>query len=126
MAFHPGDHGYQFTLSNDIPELIGEQTPPLVDCLLARHQLRRQDVSQWVVHPGGMRILDRLEESLGLPPQALQHSRLILRRYGNMSSATLLFVLKRVIEKSQPAVGEYGIMIGFGPGLTIEAGLIEW
>ena len=126
MAFHPGDSGYQISLANDIPELIGEQTPALVDCLLDRHRLRRHDVSQWVVHPGGMRILDRVEECLGLPPQALQPSRQILRRYGNMSSATLLFVLKQVIETSQPARGEYGIMLGFGPGLTIEVGLIEW
>ncbi|HXV98571.1 MAG TPA: hypothetical protein VEC93_09115, partial [Anaerolineae bacterium] len=94
MTFHPGDTGYQIALSNDIPDLIGEQTPPLVDCLLARHQLCRNDVSQWVVHPGGMKILDSVEETLALSPQALQHSRTILRQCGNMSSATLLFVLK--------------------------------
>jgi predicted naringenin-chalcone synthase len=70
--------------------------------------------------------LDSVEETLALSPQALQHSRTILRQCGNMSSATLLFVLKRVIEKSQPAAGEHGIMLGFGPGLTIEVGLIEW
>jgi predicted naringenin-chalcone synthase len=126
MTFHPGDSGYQIALTNDIPDLIGEQAPPLVDCLLARHQLERNDVSQWVVHPGGMKILDSVEETLALSPQALHHSRTILRQYGNMSSATLLFVLKRVIEKSQPAAGEHGIIIGFGPGLTIEVGLIEW
>jgi predicted naringenin-chalcone synthase len=126
MAFHPGDTGYQIALSNDIPELIGEQAPLLVDCLLARHRLHLNDISQWIVHPGGMRILDKVEETLALSPQALQHSRTILRQYGNMSSATLLFVLKRTIEKSQPAAGEYGIMLGFGPGLTIEVGLIEW
>ena len=79
-----------------------------------------------MVHPGGMKILDSVEETLALSPQALQHSRTILRRCGNMSSATLLFVLKRVIEKSQPAAGEYAIMLGFGPGLTIEVGLIKW
>lgn len=126
MTFHPGNTGYQIALSNDIPDLICEQTPPLVDCLLARHQLQRNDVSQWVVHPGGMKILDSVEESLALSPQALQHSRTILRQYGNMSSATLLFVLKRVIEKNQPAAGEHGIILGFGPGLTIEVGLIVW
>jgi alkylresorcinol/alkylpyrone synthase len=126
MTFHPGDTGYQIALSNDIPELIGEQTPPLVDCLLARQQLQRDEVSHWVVHPGGMKILDSVEETLALSPQALQHSRTILSQYGNMSSATLLFVLKRVIEKSRPAAGEYGIMLGFGPGLTIEVGLVEW
>jgi alkylresorcinol/alkylpyrone synthase len=97
-----------------------------VDCLLARHHLQRNEVSQWVVHPGGMKILDKVEEALALSPQALQHSRTILRQYGNMSSATLLFVLKRVIEESQPAAGEHGIILGFGPGLTIEVGLIEW
>jgi alkylresorcinol/alkylpyrone synthase len=126
MSFHPGDTGYQISLSNDIPDLVGEKTPPLVDCLLARHHLQRQDISQWIIHPGGMKIVDRVEEALALPPQALQHARAILRQYGNMSSATLLFVLKRVIEQNQPAAGERGIMIGFGPGLTIEVGLIEW
>jgi predicted naringenin-chalcone synthase len=126
MSFHPGDTGYQIALSNDIPEMVAARTPPLVDCLLARHHLQRQAISQWVVHPGGMKILDRVEEALALSPQALDHGRAILRQYGNMSSATLLFVLKRVIEANQPVAGERGVLIGFGPGLTIEAGLIEW
>ncbi len=126
LSFHPGDTGYQIALSGRIPDMLSEQAPPVVDRMLNRHNLHLADISHWVVHPGGMKILDSIEEALGLPEHSLQHSRAVLRHYGNMSSATLLFVLKRVIQQAQPSAGDYGILIGFGPGLTIEIGLIQW
>ena len=126
MAFNPGDRGYQIVLTGRIPDLVGEQVPPLVNRLLKRNNLDITDVNHWIVHPGGMRILDCVEEGLRLTNDDLRHSRTILNKHGNMSSATLLFVLKRTIEKEKPAAGEYGVMLGFGPGLTIEAGLIQW
>ncbi len=73
-----------------------------------------------------MKIVDYIEEVLELKEEQLQYSRGVLRKYGNMSSATILFVLERIIKESQPSPGDYGLLIGFGPGITIELGLVQW
>jgi predicted naringenin-chalcone synthase len=77
-------------------------------------------VDAWAVHPGGRSILDRVEDGLGLDPAALADSRDVLREYGNMSSATILFVLRRMLEHDRHE-GERLAVLAFGPGLTIEA-----
>ncbi len=126
MSFHPGNTGYKIYLSARIPALLRQQVPPLIDRLLLPHGLSAADISHWVVHPGGMKIVDYIEEVMALNAEQLQPSRDILRKYGNMSSATLLFVLERVIQQSRPTPGDYGLLIGFGPGVTIELGLVQW
>ena len=75
-------------------------------------------IDQWAVHPGGRTVLDAVEGALGLTPAALDTSRAILRRFGNMSSATLLFVLDRMIRTCNS--GERGFAMAFGPGLSAE------
>jgi predicted naringenin-chalcone synthase len=77
----------------------------------------------WAVHPGGRSILDSVEKALGLPADALSCSRDILARYGNMSSATVMFVLQQVMERSRP--GQQGCAMSFGPGLTAETMLFH-
>lgn len=126
MSFHPGDRGYVIHLSGRIPDILRKQVPPLVAQLLARHNLRAADINHWLVHPGGMKILDYLQQALDLEAHHLQHSRAVLRQYGNMSSATLLFVLERLTSHQHPAPGDYGLLLGFGPGLTVELGLVQW
>ena len=126
LAFHPGDTGYQIVLSGRIPELIGNQVPPLIDQLLTRNDLYRNQISHWVVHPGGMKILDEVEAGLDLEDGTLDVSRDVLREYGNMSSATLLFVLRKLMTQHRPQPGDYGILVGLGPGVTIELGLLRW
>ncbi|RME50998.1 MAG: type III polyketide synthase [Caldilineae bacterium] len=126
MTFHPGNRGYKIHLSGQIPDLVRQQTPPLIERLLSANGLRLSDIKHWVVHPGGMKILDYLEQTLELENNELQYSRAILREYGNMSSATLLFVLERLEREAQPAPGDYGLLVGFGPGVTIELELVQW
>jgi predicted naringenin-chalcone synthase len=126
LSFRPGDTGYQISLTGRIPGLLAAQVPPLVDRILGIHNLKRQDIVHWAVHPGGLRILDCVEAALGLRQSQFDHARATFRRYGNMSSATLLFVLNRIIEQDKPAEGDHGLLIGFGPGLTIEIGLVQW
>ena len=126
MAFHPGDTGYQIVLSGRIPALVGSQVPPLIDQLLTRNDLYRNHISHWVVHPGGMKILDELEAGLDLENGTLDVSRDVLREYGNMSSATLLFVLRELMTRRRPQSGDYGVLAGLGPGITIELGLLRW
>ena len=77
------------------------------------------DIRHWAVHPGGKSILDKIEASLGIG-NCLQESRSALRQYGNMSSATILFVLKEILEKPSERLHESVLAMAFGPGLTAE------
>ncbi len=126
MAFHPGNHGYRIHLSTNIPKILRLKLPDLLERFLKRNQLQLPDIKHWIVHPGGAKILDYIEQALELDQDELRHTRAILREYGNMSSATLLFVLERLIQDDAPEPGDYGLLIGFGPGLTIEIGLLQW
>jgi len=126
MSFHPGNNGYKIHLSTNIPKIIRLQLPDLLAKLLHRNQLQLPDLKHWIVHPGGAKILDYIEEVMELDQNELQHARSILREYGNMSSATLLFVMDRLMQAEKPQPGDFGVMIGFGPGITIELGLVQW
>jgi predicted naringenin-chalcone synthase len=126
MSFHPGETGYKIYLSGKIPELLRVQVPPLVEQVLSRNNLQLNDIKHWAVHPGGMRIVDFVEQALELDGNELQYSRSVLREYGNMSSATLLFVLERIVLQARPSPGDFCVLLGFGPGLTIEVGLVQW
>jgi alkylresorcinol/alkylpyrone synthase len=126
MSFHPGNHGYRIHLSTSIPKIIRMQLPELLNHLLYRNQVQLTDIKHWAVHPGGAKILDYVEEVMELDQDELRHARSILREYGNMSSATLLFVLDRLQREDKPKPGEYGLLIGFGPGITIELCLVQW
>ena len=120
MTWTIGDNGFGMTLSKKIPEVIGAKLRPWLDHWLAKQGLRVSDVKSWAVHPGGPKILDATGTSLGVAPEALWASREILSEYGNMSSATALFILKRLTDRGAqtPCVA-----IGFGPGLNVEVAL---
>jgi predicted naringenin-chalcone synthase len=126
MAFHVTDHGFRMRLSAYVPELLGADVEPFVDALLARNGLARAGVRFWAIHPGGPKILDSLQERLGLQPADLACSRAVLREYGNMSSPTVLFVLDEIQRSRAPAPGDYGVLLAFGPGLTMESALVQW
>ena len=126
MSFHPGAHGYKIHLSTRIPKIIRLKLPDLLDQFFYRNQLQLHDIKHWIVHPGGAKILDYVEDVLELDQDELRHARAILREYGNMSSATLLFVLERLLKADPPAPGDYGLLVGFGPGVTIEVCLVQW
>ena len=82
-------------------------------------------MDNWAIHPGGKAILDKVSEALGLPPDRLDVPRAILREFGNMSSATILFVLQRFLEEGQPwPDGRTTLAAAFGPGLTVETTLL--
>lgn len=118
MTWRVGDNGFMMTLSNEVPAYINEYLPDWLNGLLARHSMNLSDIKNWVVHPGGRRILDSVEASLGLPPEALAESRFVLEQQGNMSSPTVIFVLERMLQKGSS--GPF-ILLGFGPGLAIES-----
>lgn len=122
MVWYAGDHGLQLRLSQELPDTLAAHVPAAVDQFLGDHDLRRADVNHWLVHPGGTQILDAVEKSLHLVPDALQASRAVYRKYGNMSSPTIFFILKAMMETN--AAG-WSVAMAFGPGLTIEIVLLR-
>lgn len=123
MAWEIGNHGFNLVLSAYVPDVIEANVGRIVNDLLAPRGLAPSDVQLWAVHPGGKAILDKVEKSLGLAPWQIQAPREVLRDYGNMSSATVLFVLQRLLTNAAKESATVATM-AFGPGLTIECGLL--
>lgn len=123
MAWEIGDQGFNIVLSTYVPGIIGANIRSLLGGVLGRQGLELDGVAQWAVHPGGRAILDKVQESLELERDALDTSRGVLRDFGNMSSATILFVLQRLLE--DPAKSGRTCAIAFGPGLTVETALLD-
>lgn len=113
--------GFDMFLSGRVPGEIGKGLSLGAQDVLGRHT--PQDITLWGVHPGGKSVLDAVERGLELGPQALCSSREVLERFGNMSSATVMFVLQRLMEKAVP--GDLGCAMSFGPGLTAETMLFH-
>jgi predicted naringenin-chalcone synthase len=116
ITWHIGDQGFEMHLSGQVPGRIRRWLRENGTALLAGRTI--EDVSLWAVHAGGRSILDAVQHGFALPPDALRHSRDVLRDFGNMSSATLVFVLDRILRSSH-RTGD-GIAMAFGPGLTVE------
>jgi len=125
MAWDIGNHGFNIVLSSYVPDIIAGKIGPIIDQILGRSARQRGEIDRWAIHPGGKAILDKIERSLLLEPDQLQPSRDVLRDYGNMSSATILFVLRRILDTLTPGHEEQLCAMAFGPGLTIETALLE-
>jgi predicted naringenin-chalcone synthase len=126
MAFHLGNNGFQMRLSAYVPQVLAANVEVFIDQMLVRNGLRREEIRHWGIHPGGRKILDSIQERLGLGEDDLAPARQVLRDYGNMSSPTILFVLDEIMQTRQPEPGDYGVLMAFGPGLTMEAALLYW
>ena len=123
MAWTIGDTGFEMILSNYIPDLLGDGMHLFLDEFEQHFSKTAEQIDLWAIHPGGRAILDKIEEVLNLPELALKSSRKILSEYGNMSSATIFFVLKDLISTfTEDDLGSYKetITMAFGPGLTLE------
>jgi len=97
-----------------------------VDPLLRRNCLCRSDIRFWVAHPGGPKVIDNVQEQMGLTEAQLQFSRNVMRNYGNMSSLTVMYVLDEVVRAGDPQPRDWGVMIALGPGMAAEAALLRW
>lgn len=115
ITWRIGSRGFDMRLAGSVPATIGAVLPAELPRLL---QGCPEQIVHWAVHPGGRSVLDAVERGLGLPPEALAASREVLRSYGNMSSATVLFVLKAMLAAG---IGGPGCALAFGPGLAIES-----
>jgi alkylresorcinol/alkylpyrone synthase len=126
LGFDLKDDGFHSVLSKDVPALIKAEIARLVRVLADRRGLRRQDLTAFVLHPGGRKILAFIEEELGLTRDDTQPSWDVLRGFGNQSSASVLFVLHEWLTKRRPAPAAHGILAAFGPGLSTELLLLGW
>ncbi len=122
MTWEIGDHGFMMGLSAEVPAMIERALPPWIDAQLTARGLTRSSIAGWAIHPGGPRVIDSVVNALGLPAGAGDASRAILHDFGNMSSATLLFILERLVRS-----GVEGpiVALAFGPGLSAEMLLIS-
>ncbi|WP_262380985.1 type III polyketide synthase [Microbacterium sp. 1S1] len=133
MAWTIGDSGFEMILSTAVPQIIGESIIGALAPLYGREDGLAEAfaagrvgdrVRHWAIHPGGRSILDRVQERLALSDAQLRPARETLRENGNMSSATVLFVLKRILEQENAAPGDRVAAMAFGPGLTAESALL--
>ncbi len=121
MAWGISSKGFLMTLSGYVPYLIEEDISGLVTEALNKCDIPQQDITHWCIHPGGKKILDTIQQQLQLNGDALQYARNILQQYGNMSSPTILFVLKEIMGQLQQGASPARIFgVAFGPGLTME------
>ena len=124
MAWDIGNNGFNIVLSSYVPEVISANVRQLIEQTLEGSQIELNNVTEWAIHPGGRAIIDKVAQSLDLPDEATEASREILRRFGNMSSATILFVLKELLE-NEPSGDGHTFAIAFGPGLTVETAIMR-
>ncbi len=116
ITWRLGNSGFEMGLSGEVPATIARHLPRHLPAILDGREV--SDVALWAVHPGGRSVLDAVERALELPPGRMPQSREILRRYGNMSSATVLFVLATMLAEGARGLG---CALAFGPGLAVEA-----
>jgi alkylresorcinol/alkylpyrone synthase len=126
MGFDLRDSGFHILLAKDVPEMIGAKIQGLVHDFLARCGKVQSDIKGWILHPGGARLLGNIEKELGLCKCDTQTSWDILRNVGNLSSATILFILQEWLEKRPLKTGEYALAGAFGPGFSAEFLLLQW
>ncbi|MFF5505067.1 type III polyketide synthase [Streptomyces roseolus] len=125
LGWDVGDWGFRMVLGPELPALVRLQAAEEVESFLAAHDLKPGDVGAWICHPGGPKILDAFAAGLGLPDSALAASRRALAAHGNLSSASVLQILKDT-QADRPPAGTIGLVVGFGPGFSSELVLLVW
>jgi alkylresorcinol/alkylpyrone synthase len=126
MGWDISERGFSIVLSAGVPEVVRRYLRRDVDSFLADCGLSLADVSSWVAHPGGPRVLEAMEVALELPPDALAVTWRSLREVGNLSSASVLLVLEETLEHRRPPPGSLGMLMAMGPGFCSELVLREW
>ena len=126
MGWDVVDTGFKVVLSAQVPEVVARHIGPDVDAFLAEHGLTRARIRHWVAHTGGPRVLEAFRGALGLPEAALARSWRSLREVGNLSSASVLFVLGELLDAGEAQEGDLGLLAAMGPGFSAELVLLKW
>jgi predicted naringenin-chalcone synthase len=117
---------FSFYLDRDVPYVVGAHAERVISSLLEGTGLRRNDISHWIVHSGGKKVIDAVRINLGLSKHDVRHTTTVLSNFGNLSSGSFLFSLKLLLEENLAYRGDYGVLMTMGPGSTIETALIQW
>ncbi|HET7785354.1 MAG TPA: 3-oxoacyl-[acyl-carrier-protein] synthase III C-terminal domain-containing protein [Myxococcales bacterium] len=126
MGWDVVDSGFKVVLSPGVPQLVRERLRGDVDRFLGDQGLRRSDIAHFLCHTGGPKVLEAFEEALELPRSALQRSWDSLQQVGNLSSASVLFVLSDLLASGEPRAGDRGLLLAMGPGFCSELVLLQW
>ena len=126
MGWKISEKGFEIVLSPEVPEVIRQHLGADVDELLAEHDLAREDIGAWIMHTGGPRVMEAMQDALGLDASDLAVSWECLRRTGNLSSASVLCVLEQFMIKKRPEAGTWSILAAMGPGFCSELVLLRW
>jgi alkylresorcinol/alkylpyrone synthase len=126
MGWDVVDSGFKVVLSAKVPEVVESRIGGDVDAFLASHGLARGDVRHWVAHTGGPKVLEAFRRALDLPGAAIERSWRSLREVGNLSSASVLFVLGDVLDAGEARPGDVGLLAAMGPGFSAELVLLRW
>ncbi|WP_264521095.1 type III polyketide synthase [Flavobacterium sp. N1994] len=125
MGFQLTNSGLQMVLDIEVPDTIASHFPDIIHPFLAKNKLKIEDIDHLIFHPGGKKIVQTVEDLFSDLGKNINDTKEVLRLYGNMSSATVLYVLERVLD-SQPQKGEKGLLLSFGPGFSAQRILIEF
>ncbi|BAO56321.1 type III polyketide synthase [Nonlabens marinus] len=126
MGFDLVDSGLKMVLDKEVPETIAAHFPAIIHPFLKKHELEIKDIDHLIFHPGGKKIVQTVEALFSDLGKNIDDTKEVLRLYGNMSSATVLFVLDRFMNKSNVKKGDTGLMLSFGPGFTAQRILVQW
>jgi alkylresorcinol/alkylpyrone synthase len=126
MGWDIGAHGFRIVLSAAVPSVARERVPPDVDAFLADQGRTRAAIRTWIAHPGGPKVLQALQDGLGLSPHDLRVSWQCLARAGNLSSASVLMILDATRRENAGAPGDLAVMLAMGPGFCSEYLLLRW
>jgi alkylresorcinol/alkylpyrone synthase len=126
LGWRLSSDGFRIVLSADLADVVERHLAGTVTAFLSRHGLTVDEITVWVCHPGGPRVIDAVAHALKLPDSAVEPSRRSLAEVGNVSSVSVLHILEQTIGREPPAPGSVGVMIGLGPGVSVELVLLQW
>lgn len=126
MGWDISEKGFNIVLSADVPKMVRKHLARNVDSFLSEYDLSRDDISTWIMHTGGPKVLEATAEALQLPQGALDVSWQSLRQVGNLSSTSVLLVLEEFMNRRRPTPGSYSILAAMGPGFCSELVLLRW
>jgi alkylresorcinol/alkylpyrone synthase len=126
LGWRLGSEGFRIVLTAELADVVERRLSGSVTSFLAEHGLTVEEIDAWVCHPGGPKVIDAVQKSLKLPDDAMTLSRRSLAEVGNLSSVSVLHILEQTIDTSRPAPGSVGLMIGLGPGVSVELVLMQW
>ena len=126
MGWDVTNSGFKVMLSADIAQLAQSEVQPIMEAFLGKHDLTIADIDHWLVYPGGPKVIEALENGLGLSDEALRLSWETLAEVGNISSASVLMILDKTMKRIQPEPGEYGVLMAMGPAFCAELVLLQW